>query len=75
MTELGHTVYQYCFEYCDTNVLGLLGFILPFKAATHGTEMPYIFKKGIVAGFNPNENDLKIIEIFTTYFANFAKHK
>lgn len=74
MTKLGHTVYQYCFEYCNPNGFGLLGYVLPFKAATHGTELPYIFKKGVISYFNPNEDDLKVVEIMTTYFTNFAKY-
>ena len=44
MTKLGHTVFQYCFEYSNPNGFGLLGLTLPFKGATHGTEIPFIFK-------------------------------
>ena len=75
MTELGHTVYQYCFKYFNPGTLGLIKYFVPLKAATHGSEMPYLFNKGIFATFKPNENDWKMIEIFTTYFANFAKYE
>uniref|UniRef100_A0AC35FL75 Carboxylic ester hydrolase n=1 Tax=Panagrolaimus sp. PS1159 TaxID=55785 RepID=A0AC35FL75_9BILA len=74
MTKLGHTVYQYCFEYYNPNNFGLLGYVLPFKAATHGTELPYLFKKGVISYFHPSEDDLKVLDIFTTYFTNFAKY-
>ena len=74
MTKLGHTVYQYCFDYCNPKIFGLLRFSLPFTAAAHGTEISYLFKKGVFSEFNMNDDDLKIIEIFTTYFANFAKY-
>ncbi|KAE9549789.1 hypothetical protein FO519_006997 [Halicephalobus sp. NKZ332] len=74
MTQLGHTVYQYCFEYYNSKDFGLLGFLLPFKASTHGSEMPYLFKRGVIAKFHPNEDDLKMVEAFTTFFTNFAKH-
>lgn len=75
MTELGHTVYQYCFEYYNPSEFGLLGFVMPFKAATHGSEIPYLFKRGVIAKFHPNADDMKMIEIFTTYFTNFAKYR
>lgn len=74
MTNLGHTVYQYVFEYCNPSHFGLLSFALPFKAATHGSEMPYIFKKGVISRFAPNDDDLKVIDMFTGYFTNFAKY-
>uniref|UniRef100_A0AC34F2S5 Carboxylesterase type B domain-containing protein n=1 Tax=Panagrolaimus sp. ES5 TaxID=591445 RepID=A0AC34F2S5_9BILA len=73
MTKLGHTVYQYCFEYYNPNGLGLVGTMLPFKGATHGTDIPYVFKKGMVSNFHPNDDDLKMVEIMTRYYTNFAK--
>uniref|UniRef100_A0AC34F5X6 Carboxylesterase type B domain-containing protein n=1 Tax=Panagrolaimus sp. ES5 TaxID=591445 RepID=A0AC34F5X6_9BILA len=74
MTKLGHTVYQYCFKYFNPNGFGLLALLLPYKGATHGTGLPFIFKKGIVSNFYPNEDDLKMVETMTMYFTNFAKY-
>uniref|UniRef100_A0A7E4V2D1 Carboxylic ester hydrolase n=1 Tax=Panagrellus redivivus TaxID=6233 RepID=A0A7E4V2D1_PANRE len=74
MTKLGHTVYQYCFEYCNPNDFGLIGFMLPYKKATHGTEMPYIFKKSLITTFIPSAEDEKVVETMTTFFTNFAKY-
>uniref|UniRef100_A0A914PVZ8 Carboxylesterase type B domain-containing protein n=1 Tax=Panagrolaimus davidi TaxID=227884 RepID=A0A914PVZ8_9BILA len=73
MTKLGHTVYQYVFEYFNPNGLGLVGTMLPFKGALHGSDIPYIFKKGMVSNFHPNDEDLKMVETMTRYFTNFSK--
>uniref|UniRef100_A0A0M3I4E7 Carboxylic ester hydrolase n=1 Tax=Ascaris lumbricoides TaxID=6252 RepID=A0A0M3I4E7_ASCLU len=72
MTCAGHMVYLYNFEYCPSS-LGLLGWWFPFLAATHCTELPYLFGKGIIHSFSPNASDLKMLDQFTTFFTNFAK--
>ncbi|VDK22029.1 unnamed protein product [Anisakis simplex] len=84
MVQAGHIVYLYNFQYCPQTI-GLLGWWFPFlgtfvvaivdffSAATHCTELPYLFGKGIVHTFHPNENDLRMLDRFTTLFTNFAK--
>uniref|UniRef100_A0A1I7S2G1 COesterase domain-containing protein n=1 Tax=Bursaphelenchus xylophilus TaxID=6326 RepID=A0A1I7S2G1_BURXY len=52
----------------------LAGLIFPFKAATHCSELPYLFGKGIIALFRPSETDNKVVDFFTTLFTNFAKY-
>lgn len=47
--------------------------VLLFSAATHCTELPYLFGKGIIHSFSPNASDLKMLDQFTTFFTNFAK--
>uniref|UniRef100_A0A7E4UNN1 Carboxylic ester hydrolase n=1 Tax=Panagrellus redivivus TaxID=6233 RepID=A0A7E4UNN1_PANRE len=74
MTHLGHTVYRYSFEYFNPKSLGLLGLLLPFQKATHASEIPFIFKKGITANFHPTIDDLKVVDIMTGFFTNFAKN-
>lgn len=45
-----------------------------FIGATHCSEIPYLFNRGIIANFRPNANDLEIMHRFSTYFTNFAKY-
>uniref|UniRef100_A0A915BS42 Carboxylesterase type B domain-containing protein n=1 Tax=Parascaris univalens TaxID=6257 RepID=A0A915BS42_PARUN len=73
MTCAGHVVYLYNFEYYPSS-LGLLGWWFPFLAATHCTELPYLFGKGIIHSFSPNASDLEMLDRFTTFFTNFAKY-
>uniref|UniRef100_A0A914CQI3 Carboxylic ester hydrolase n=1 Tax=Acrobeloides nanus TaxID=290746 RepID=A0A914CQI3_9BILA len=74
MAQLNHTVYLYNFEYMNPRGFGLLGYVMPFKGATHASELPYIFNKGILSNFYPNEDDLKTLDQMTAYFTNFAKY-
>ncbi|PAV86745.1 hypothetical protein WR25_20951 isoform B [Diploscapter pachys] len=74
MASLNHNVYFYSFEYCNPDNMGFFGYFMPFKAATHCTELRYVLGKGIISKFKPNDNDLKMIEIMTTYFTSFAKY-
>ncbi|KJH47213.1 Carboxylesterase [Dictyocaulus viviparus] len=74
MTEYGNDVYFYCLEYFNPDGFGLLRFLLPFKGATHCSEVRYVLGKGIFSKFKPNENDLKMLEIMTNFFTNFAKY-
>lgn len=45
-----------------------------FLAATHCSELPYLFLRGVAAGFYPNDTDMAMYETFSTYFTNFAKY-
>ncbi|KAK6750229.1 hypothetical protein RB195_002304 [Necator americanus] len=74
MAENGNDVYFYCFEYYNPDGFGFLRFMLPFKGATHCSELRYVLGKGVFAKFRPNEADLKMIDIMTTFFTNFAKY-
>uniref|UniRef100_A0A914EM43 Carboxylic ester hydrolase n=1 Tax=Acrobeloides nanus TaxID=290746 RepID=A0A914EM43_9BILA len=73
MAKNGHIVYQYLFEYVNLKGFGILGYIAPMISATHSSDLPYLFLRGIISKFSPNETDLKMVEILTTYFTNFAK--
>uniref|UniRef100_A0A914Z680 Carboxylic ester hydrolase n=1 Tax=Panagrolaimus superbus TaxID=310955 RepID=A0A914Z680_9BILA len=74
MTELGHTVYQYCFDYCNKKNMGLIGHAMAFRGATHCSEMAYLFHKGLLANFHPNEQDLIMVDTMTRLWTNFAKY-
>lgn len=41
---------------------------------THGMELRYLFGDGIISKFEPTEEELKMLDKFTTMFANFAKY-
>uniref|UniRef100_A0A914ZHQ3 Carboxylic ester hydrolase n=1 Tax=Parascaris univalens TaxID=6257 RepID=A0A914ZHQ3_PARUN len=74
MTMAGHTVYLYSFEYNNKGNVGIFKYFYPFSAATHGSELPYLFSKGLLTTFTPDAVDLCVIENFTTIFTNFAKY-
>ncbi|WKY04925.1 hypothetical protein Q1695_005717 [Nippostrongylus brasiliensis] len=74
MTQYGNEVYFYCFDYANPDGFGWLRFTMPFKGATHCSDVRYVLGKGIFSKFNPNQEDLDMIEIMTTYFSNFAKY-
>lgn len=73
MSSDGHEVYLYNFVYCNPNSFGLFAFRVPFVAATHCYELRYLFGKGMFAKFRPNNDDLKILDLLTTMFTNYAK--
>ena len=90
MVKNGNTVYQYMFEYINPKCYGWLKFLLPLTSkiflahftkniktlgASHGTELPYIFNKGVFSKFYPRQlKEMRMAEIMTTYVANFAKY-
>uniref|UniRef100_A0A0K0D6F3 COesterase domain-containing protein n=1 Tax=Angiostrongylus cantonensis TaxID=6313 RepID=A0A0K0D6F3_ANGCA len=74
MTEYGNEVYFYCFEYYNPDGFGVFRFLLPFKGATHCSEIRYILGKGVFSKFKPSNNDLKMLDMMTDFFTNFAKN-
>jgi hypothetical protein len=50
-----------------------MGAMLPWEAATHCMELPYFFGKSILGDFQVEQEDLPIIDRFTTYLTNFMK--
>ncbi|KAI6174878.1 Carboxylesterase domain containing protein [Aphelenchoides bicaudatus] len=69
----GSTVYNYVFSYFRKGTLGLLEPALPFGAATHCMELPYLFGKSLFGGYEFKEEDREIVDRFTTYITNFIK--
>uniref|UniRef100_A0A1I7Z4R6 COesterase domain-containing protein n=1 Tax=Steinernema glaseri TaxID=37863 RepID=A0A1I7Z4R6_9BILA len=74
MASNGHKVYFYSFDYDRSGRFGLISRLIPFIGATHGSELPYLFGKGVVANFHPDDEDREVIDTFTTQFANFCRH-
>ncbi|VDK47467.1 unnamed protein product [Anisakis simplex] len=74
MTERGHEVFLYSFEYFNPKSFGILSLRFPFKGATHCTELTYLFGKSIIFPFKLNENDRSITDLMTKLWTNFAKY-
>ncbi|KAJ1347620.1 hypothetical protein KIN20_002723 [Parelaphostrongylus tenuis] len=74
MAQCGNEVYFYCFEYYNPDGFGIFRFLFPFKGATHCSEVRYILGKGVFSKFRPNKSDLKMLDMMTNFFTNFAKH-
>ncbi|KAK6760149.1 hypothetical protein RB195_021595 [Necator americanus] len=74
MTELGNRVYLYSFEFFNPQSFGILSIRMPFKGATHCTELTYLFGVSIVFGFQFTEADHKMIDLMTRLWTNFAKY-
>ncbi|RCN28580.1 Carboxylesterase [Ancylostoma caninum] len=74
MTELGNRVYLYSFEFFNPQSFGILSIRMPFKGATHCTELTYLFGVSIVFGFQFTEADNKMIDLMTRLWTNFAKY-
>ncbi|CAL2045483.1 unnamed protein product [Caenorhabditis brenneri] len=70
----GNTVFFYVFNYCNTDGFGPIGNILPFKVPTHCSELRYILGEGVYSKFEPNYQDLEMMDYMTTAFTNFAKY-
>ncbi|EGT34576.1 hypothetical protein CAEBREN_29559 [Caenorhabditis brenneri] len=70
----GDDVWFYQFDYCNPDGFGPLKDALPYLAPTHGIELRYLFGDGIFSKFEPTEEELKMLDKFTTMFSNFAKY-
>ncbi|EGT34577.1 hypothetical protein CAEBREN_28719 [Caenorhabditis brenneri] len=85
----GNTVFFYVFDYCNPDGFGPIGNILPFKGSdemlspisqlkisvpTHCSELRYILGEGVYSKFEPNYQDLEMMDYMTTAFTNFAKY-
>lgn len=54
-----------------SNINCVMNFILP--EATHTCELFYLFKKALLVDLPLTETEMKVTNIFTTAFTNFAK--
>ncbi|KAI6177705.1 COesterase domain-containing protein [Aphelenchoides bicaudatus] len=73
MTAAGHEIYLYNFTYCNPSSFGLFAYRVPFIGATHCYELRYLFGKGMFSKFRPNSDDLKMLDMMTRMFTNYAK--
>ncbi|KAJ1355058.1 hypothetical protein KIN20_012185 [Parelaphostrongylus tenuis] len=70
------SVYLYSYDYYNAKSWGPLSlyFRWPFKDATHCTDLTYVFAVGISWDFQFNEDDMKMLELTTRMWTNFAKY-
>uniref|UniRef100_A0A8R1TMV0 Carboxylesterase type B domain-containing protein n=1 Tax=Onchocerca volvulus TaxID=6282 RepID=A0A8R1TMV0_ONCVO len=74
MMALGHKVYLYSFDHFNPKSYGILSFILPFKGATHCTDLNYIFGLNIfLSPFKYNKSDEYVKIVASKLWTNFAK--
>ncbi|WKY14686.1 hypothetical protein Q1695_000315 [Nippostrongylus brasiliensis] len=74
MTALANRVYLYSFEYFNPRSFGILSFRMPFKGATHCTELTYLFGVSLLFRFPFSESDMRMIDLMTRMWTNFAKY-
>ncbi|CAJ0957978.1 unnamed protein product, partial [Mesorhabditis belari] len=74
MVENGNKVYFYSFNHFNPRSFGVLALKMPFKAATHCTELSYLFGRGIVFKFKLNDEDRKMIDLMSKMWTNFVKY-
>ncbi|ULU01595.1 hypothetical protein L3Y34_001725 [Caenorhabditis briggsae] len=67
-------IYMYSFDYCNQKAYGIMGWKMPFKDATHCTDISYVVGNHIVMPLDFNEEDYKMIDITTRLWTNFAKY-
>ncbi|KAF8354654.1 hypothetical protein PRIPAC_96277, partial [Pristionchus pacificus] len=66
-------VYLYVFEHFNPGMMGYLTPFMPLQKATHTCELFYLFKKALLVDLPLTETEMKVTNIFTTAFTNFAK--
>ncbi|VDM97528.1 unnamed protein product, partial [Onchocerca ochengi] len=75
LVERGETVYMYSLEHCNPACYGLLNFYLPYRAATHGVDLIYLFGTNIfISPFFKTTTDKEITRFLTQSVANFVKY-
>uniref|UniRef100_A0A915ATG3 Carboxylesterase type B domain-containing protein n=2 Tax=Parascaris univalens TaxID=6257 RepID=A0A915ATG3_PARUN len=74
MSEKGHQVFLYSFEYFNPKSFGILSLRFPFKGATHCTELTYLFGRSIILPFKLNDDDRYMMELMAKLWTNFAKY-
>ncbi|CAD5224211.1 unnamed protein product [Bursaphelenchus xylophilus] len=74
MSKTGHTVFLYNLTYHNPNSFGVFAFRMPFVAPTHCYDIRYLFGKGMFSKFRPDSDDLKMLDIMTRMWSNFARN-
>ncbi|KAF1751954.1 hypothetical protein GCK72_018508 [Caenorhabditis remanei] len=71
--KYGNNAYLASFDYFNKDNISPMAESLPFKAATHASELRYIVGEGF-GEFTPNEEELKVMDMMGTLVSNFAKY-
>lgn len=71
----GSRVYLASFDYFNTETEDNPAFgVLPFKAATHGSDHAYVFGDAVADTFHPNDEELKVMGMMGSFVASFVKY-
>ncbi|EGT58973.1 hypothetical protein CAEBREN_14502 [Caenorhabditis brenneri] len=73
-TKYGNNAYLSSFDYFSKESNNSWLDWLPFKAASHGTDLKYILGIDGVSNFTPSEEELKVMDMMATFVSNFAKY-
>uniref|UniRef100_A0A7I5EDU0 Carboxylic ester hydrolase n=1 Tax=Haemonchus contortus TaxID=6289 RepID=A0A7I5EDU0_HAECO len=74
MTALSNRIYLYSFEFYNPRSFGVLSLRMPFRGATHCTELTYLFGVSLLFGFHFTSADKQMIDLMTRMWTNFAKY-
>ncbi|CAD5231367.1 unnamed protein product [Bursaphelenchus xylophilus] len=75
MVDQGGKCYLYLFEHYNPALFHGFNLFMPFTAATHCTELAYLFDVNILLKpWKRSKEDIKVRNLITTMWTNFAKY-
>uniref|UniRef100_A0A1I7Y5K5 Carboxylic ester hydrolase n=1 Tax=Steinernema glaseri TaxID=37863 RepID=A0A1I7Y5K5_9BILA len=75
MTEHGSRVFFYTFEHFNADSSWPLNFLMPFKGATHCTELQYLFDVNLfLMPYRRTKSDRRVLDHVTRMWTNFVKY-
>ncbi|KAK6057525.1 Carboxylesterase [Cooperia oncophora] len=74
MATQSNRIYLYSFEFFNPRSFGILSLRMPFRGATHCTELTYLFGVSLLFGFQFTDADKQMIDLMTRMWTNFAKY-
>ncbi|KAE9554519.1 hypothetical protein FO519_002275 [Halicephalobus sp. NKZ332] len=73
--SLGSTVWMYVFEHHNPGIISHFSLLIPFNAASHGTEIFYLMGHNMYfKSVRETREDKIVTELFTKMYTNFAKY-
>ncbi|KAK0406794.1 hypothetical protein QR680_018811 [Steinernema hermaphroditum] len=75
MSQNGSKVFFYTFEHFNSDSSWPLNFLMPFKGATHCTELQYLFDVNLfMMPYRKTKRDRRVLDNVTRMWTNFAKY-
>ncbi|VDM44561.1 unnamed protein product [Toxocara canis] len=75
MAEKRATVYAFSFEHFNAQSYGVMNMLMPFTAATHCTELNYLFNSNVfVTPYIKTSVDRRVTKVMTTLWSSFVKY-
>ncbi|KAF1751958.1 hypothetical protein GCK72_018512 [Caenorhabditis remanei] len=72
--KYGNKAYFGSFNYFNKASTDIADMMQPFKAASHSSDFKYYFGSGVMTGFNPNDEEKKVMNIVGNMMSNFVKY-